>query len=672
MKFIGQHIYDLVSRFRNKSFFTDVVDITTATDSGASALLIDNNDVDQVALDIDAANTTANAIRVKAQSVTTSAAVYINCDSLTSGKALRLDVDDALTATATKTLLDIDYDKAGVTASGQTSTTTGLSVNMADGATNHASGAVTMIGGQIDIDSASAQGTITKKGLILNVAADGITDTANTSGIEINTPGNHLKLISTNRISDFCTIGVAEDGATLVSTVDSVNSGDDKGANFQIAADGDITLDASGQIKLEPLAGNNILLDGTVTVDGGSVTGITTLGLDSVSLTAVQTSSESFADNDTSLMTSAAIDDRINAAAGGGDITGVTITADDSNVASDTGGSADFTIAGTNGLRTTVSSTTVTVGGINASTSTIGVASFNSNNFNVSSGDVTIKSGGIDLTDEVTGVLPVANTAAKVTSIVAGDGIDVSGATGDVTVTAETASDSNPGVVELATTGEADTGTDTARAVTPAGLKSHVDLRYSYAYMVWSASAVPTRDGSNNPEWMLPNTTKGIYEEDWNSDSGITATSTGTTTYTLSRLHAVNSLVIPHTGILVGFHAHGRNANNDNTFKAGLFHADGSTTSGTNTTGIDYGNTAAVNEFTLRCVATADEAESSGGADGTSNHSFKGPCKLVSNTANLAVTAGDALLPAIMGSSANSSDEIFITMTIILKIPLTT
>jgi hypothetical protein len=38
-----------------------------------------------------------------------------------------------------------------------------------------------------------------------------------------------------------------------------------------------------------------------------------------------------------------------------------------------------------------------------------------------------------------------------------------------------TASDSAQGAVELATTGEADTGTDTARAVTPAGLKSHVD-----------------------------------------------------------------------------------------------------------------------------------------------------------------------------------------------------
>jgi len=58
-----------------------------------------------------------------------------------------------------------------------------------------------------------------------------------------------------------------------------------------------------------------------------------------------------------------------------------------------------------------------------------------------------------------------------VDSIVAGDGIDVSGATGDVTITAETAAADNPGVVELATTAETTTGTDATRAVTPDGLK---------------------------------------------------------------------------------------------------------------------------------------------------------------------------------------------------------
>ena len=55
------------------------------------------------------------------------------------------------------------------------------------------------------------------------------------------------------------------------------------------------------------------------------------------------------------------------------------------------------------------SSGDVTINLADASTSVKGAASFSSANFAVSSGAVTIKSGGIDLTDEVTGVLPSAN-----------------------------------------------------------------------------------------------------------------------------------------------------------------------------------------------------------------------------------------------------------------------
>jgi hypothetical protein len=120
---------------------------------------------------------------------------------------------------------------------------------------------------------------------------------------------NTLRVYSSLNTSDWFAIDVAAEGATTLSTIDANTTA----AHFEIAADGDITLDANGQIKLEPVAGNNILLDGTVTVDGGSVTGITTLGVDSVSLTAVQTSGESFTDNDTSLMTSASIQDKIEA-----------------------------------------------------------------------------------------------------------------------------------------------------------------------------------------------------------------------------------------------------------------------------------------------------------------------------------------------------------------------
>ena len=225
------------------------VEIENGSTTGATALLIDNDDIDQVALQIDADNTTASVVNVKATALTTSNAVYINCDSLTTGKALRLDVDDALTTSATKTLLDVDYDKAGVTASGQTSATTGISVNMADAATNHASGAVTMIGAQIDVDSANAQGTITQKGLVLNVAADGTADTATTSGIEMEVVdgGTDIKMMSHADTADFCAISVTTNGATTIETVD----GGAAAAHFEVAADGDITLDAAGTIKLE-------------------------------------------------------------------------------------------------------------------------------------------------------------------------------------------------------------------------------------------------------------------------------------------------------------------------------------------------------------------------------------------------------------------------------------
>ncbi len=62
-------------------------------------LLLDNDDVDQIALDIDAANTTANVIDVSADSVTTAAALNISADALTTGNALLIDDDSSNTGT---------------------------------------------------------------------------------------------------------------------------------------------------------------------------------------------------------------------------------------------------------------------------------------------------------------------------------------------------------------------------------------------------------------------------------------------------------------------------------------------------------------------------------------------------------------------------------------------
>ena len=99
-----------------------------------------------------------------------------------------------------------------------------------------------------------------------------------------------------------------------------------------------------------------------------------------------------------------------------GDIERVTINTS-SGSAQVTSGNADFTLSGTTPIGVTNSGTTITIAANDASTSAKGVASFSSSNFAVSSGSVSIKSGGVDLTDEVTGTLPVANGGTGLTSI---------------------------------------------------------------------------------------------------------------------------------------------------------------------------------------------------------------------------------------------------------------
>jgi hypothetical protein len=99
-----------------------------------------------------------------------------------------------------------------------------------------------------------------------------------------------------------------------------------------------------------------VTMDSTLTVTGNTTLS-GNLTFDSVGLTAIQTSGESFADNDTSIMTSAAIDDRINTA----------VTAEDLDLTSDSGtididlNSETLTVAGGNAISTSATGTTVTI-----------------------------------------------------------------------------------------------------------------------------------------------------------------------------------------------------------------------------------------------------------------------------------------------------------------------
>ena len=104
------------------------------------------------------------------------------------------------------------------------------------------------------------------------------------------------------------------------------------------------------------------------------------------------------ANGETGLVTGNAVFDYIvaqNFGSGSGDITNVTVTADDTNTVGAATGDASFTIAGGEGIDTSASGSTLTIAGEDASTSNKGVASFASADFSVSSGAVSIKSLGV-------------------------------------------------------------------------------------------------------------------------------------------------------------------------------------------------------------------------------------------------------------------------------------
>jgi hypothetical protein len=133
------------------------------------------------------------------------------------------------------------------------------------------------------------------------------------------------------------------------------------------------------------------------------------------------------------------------------------------------GGGTVTGVTGTSPINSDGSSTTPTISIDDATTSAKGAASFSSDNFAVSSGAVTIKTGGVDLTDEVTGSLPDGNIASAATW----NAKAASGANGDITeltglTTALTVAQGGTGATSLtdkAVLISQDTGTDAIGAV---------------------------------------------------------------------------------------------------------------------------------------------------------------------------------------------------------------
>tara|TARA_R100000988_G_scaffold91941_1_gene55836 strand:- start:2204 stop:3490 length:1287 start_codon:yes stop_codon:yes gene_type:complete len=326
-----------------------------------------------------------------------------------------------------------------------------------------------------------------------------------------------------------------------------------------------------------------------------------------------------------------------------GDITDVRITADDSNQLSASSGSAAFTIAGGEGIDTSVSSATMTIAGEDASTSNKGIASFSEQNFAVDNGNVTIKDEGVSLSDNVTGTL----LGSKV----------------------QAASLTNAGAVELATTGEADTGTDATRAVTPAGLKSHVDSRYSTSYTTFSAKS--TSSYGTNYVFIHAN---GISESTFSVDSGVDSAGdfggvttelggTGTDavvdvpTGTLEQ-----QIPIPEACKLIGFYA-----TSSTTTNTGAGYDTGVAIWHIPEANINWGASVAGQATLIHKSDSSRHAENTAHS-GSNRKKVQLVKRMDGTTKDLA--AGDILIPSVFGETSNQ--QILASITLVIATPIKT
>ena len=220
----------------NRVSIGDSVDAPTATlevTNNASAgafdvplVQLNSNDVNQVALDINAANTSQNVIDIAAT-------------ALTGGKVINIATGNSQTTTTAMEAIALDLDKSGVVGSGVSSTFKGIKLDIDDSATNHGSSTVAITGIEIDIDSASNQGSNSNIGIDINVI-----DATVNNGIQITAEdgaGSDVKFMSSADSGDYFSIATGANGATTITTVDD----DAAAANLTFDIDGAVTLNTA-------------------------------------------------------------------------------------------------------------------------------------------------------------------------------------------------------------------------------------------------------------------------------------------------------------------------------------------------------------------------------------------------------------------------------------------
>ena len=163
---------------------TATLEVEQGSSGGVTALKVDNDDTDEIAIEVEAANIDADVLDIVANALTTAKVIDISATGLTDGMLLNTASTSSVTDGGSSTLVAtaiandgvgsqtakgifLDYNKTGITASGKTALVTGMHIDMDDSVTNV--GTVTMTGLDIDCGFGNTGGTVKNVGIDCDV-----------------------------------------------------------------------------------------------------------------------------------------------------------------------------------------------------------------------------------------------------------------------------------------------------------------------------------------------------------------------------------------------------------------------------------------------------------------------------------------------------------------------
>ena len=279
IKWIGQHIVDFIARFRSDVYLEDIADGTVVdnkflgldssnkivkeaasatvtdlhsagVDGAANQLLTDDGDgtiTSEANLTFD-----GSTLSIEADSNTTANALFIDSNSMVGNSALMkfdFDIVGAVNNDYQRGIY-MDIDKSGNVASGENNYTYGTHITFNDNGTNVGNSHFT--GHQVSVTDANADGTNLRTGFRCDVS--GGDATSNSKGFYSNVIdcGTDFYARSSANQYDYADWKTGTNGATTLKTTNGSGS---SAAHFEIEADGNITLDAAGDIALETANG---------------------------------------------------------------------------------------------------------------------------------------------------------------------------------------------------------------------------------------------------------------------------------------------------------------------------------------------------------------------------------------------------------------------------------